>query len=534
MTDTPPDISDMMQTLYKYLSKPPSPDNLLARAAEAQLQIDAIAGVLSRQIQAFGANAASRTDCLTLTSVREAVQADIGGQLAKADWASLAAVCKDEGQAISLLLYKSSGKPSPDPSEPPLPAWTITLRRCTIDEGRVRTQYTRPDRPGEETPGGLQEYRLSKALSFLHTNGIKCLEFENGDGISRQQRKWLANAVRKILIDCNSRVNLVVKATVCVSGQVRIGDLTGPVNMFTHISFYESGTCRIRLGPAPAFIAYSPKTDLELEKSVLVNRYELKAITQLDGCAWTPVELHELNWALAKVPEADRVVLRGLTFVRKKAAADDNEATLEAGSYRFGDRIITLLDAGFSAHDYGFVGSADEVGPYSHWTILHELGHAVEKYRLEAEHRRWDTTEVREQIAQLEAQKQALEQPPAKTSEPQATLPDTASRIRELDRQLLDLKTRLLEYTNKRQDMVTGLRANQISSECMQAFVGMVGEKSIPPCTGYAFRSWGEKKPGEFFAEAYSLFLNDPWFVKVVSVDLYNWFAAGRYRAGWQ
>jgi hypothetical protein len=56
--------------------------------------------------------------------------------------------------------------------------------------------------------------------------------------------------------------------------------------------------------------------------------------------------------------------------------------------------------------------------------------------------------------------------------------------------------------------------------------------KGIPCCTGYAQQSW-KTKHGEFFAEAYSLFLNEPFFLGRASADLRNWFETGAYRASW-
>lgn len=463
--------------------------------------MDTIVGALTRSLQKLG-EATSTTEYLTLTSVSNTLRAEIGGQLAAADWASLAKVCKDEREAFNLLsLVPRLPKYDPDdPFEPPFPGWTITLCRCTIKDGRIFTEYTRPDRPGADGPTtGIVEHRLSKALAFLRSSGIERLEIQNHDGLVPEQLKWLANAVPKIFIDCQSRLNLVVKATICVPDR--------NITMYTHLSFSEPANCQIRFEPAPVLVVFSPLTDVQLEKSVLVSRYELKEITELDGAAWTPVELHQLDSALAKVPSADKVVLRGLTFVRKKTSPEDNEVTSEAGSYRFADRVITLLDAGFSERDYGFIGIGDEIGPYSHWTILHEVGHAVEKYRWEMDYRQWDTAAIERELSQLKDQEGA-------------------------EKRITELTLRRGEYTIKQMDMVAELKRNKSSSKCLRAFVSLVGEKAISPCTGYAYQSWKEKH-GEFFAETYSLFLNDPWYIGKVSESLYNWFATGSYRASW-
>lgn len=514
MSDAPPDgpaIADMLEALSETLSAP-APEGRQQQAAAVRRQLDLINGALSQWITALGADAASGTDCLTLNSVRETLGSGIGDRLAEAaggneatveqTWASMAALCADERTAITLLSRKpDEAKPVPDPSEPPLDAWMITLRRCIVDGGRVRTEYTRPDRPGADAPAGIRAYGLSTALAFLRVSGIRYLKFDNADGFALEQRAWLANSARKVFLDCGNRANLLVNATVCVPAR--------GVTMYTHLSFFASGTCRIRFESFPLPVVPGALAAVDQAKAALVARYGLKEITEQAGGVWTQADLAQLTSALAKVPHADEVVLRGCTFVRKKAAPTDTEEMKEAGSYRFADRTITLLDAAFCADDYGFVGTTAAIGPYSHWTILHEVGHAVEKFRWEKEYHRWDTTAVNAEIARLEAQQQAL-----------------------LEQQIIDLRRRIIEYGAAQVEMVNALRRNQSSSVCLQAFVSLVLDKKVSPCTGYAYRSWNENY-GEFFADAYSLLLNEPLFLAYISKDLHDWFATGAHRASW-
>ena len=60
-------------------------------------------------------------------------------------------------------------------------------------------------------------------------------------------------------------------------------------------------------------------------------------------------------------------------------------------------------------------------------------------------------------------------------------------------------------------------------------FVEFVTAKKIEPFTKYASDNWPDK-PEEFFAEAFSLYLSDPEYLKSNAKDLHAWFAAGEHR----
>lgn len=507
-------LADLAATLDDLPSGNPAHDVTLV-----QQKLDVILAALTRWIRALGTGSetAGEMDLYVARSVLATLRAGIGGPLAAAAtgpvpaWGQMSALCRDERTAITLLHQQPALKQYPDSHEPPPDAWTITLRRCVIENGKIRSEYTRPDRPGEDAPQGIKVYGLSMALAFLRISGIKYVQFFNADGFTIQQRGWLINSARKLFLDCGSRLNLVVNTTVCASG----------VTMYTHFSFLPSQTCQIRFEGFPVIPAGIATTVAEA-KTILMRRYGIKGILEEGGATWTVAELGQLASALAKMPVADLVVLPGCTFVRKRAAPTDTEETQEAGSYRFTDRTITLLDASFCADDYGFVGCVGAIGPYSHWTILHEIGHAVEKYSWEPEYRRWDTTAITDQISQLRAEQQAL---------PQTA--DGTARSRQIEQQITVLLQQRGDYQQRQADLVTTLRQNRSTSASLVAFVHLVTQKNLIPCTGYAFQNWTTKH-GEFFAEAYSLFLNEPEFLTFILKDVHDWFAAGAYRASWQ
>jgi Domain of unknown function (DUF4157) len=62
----------------------------------------------------------------------------------------------------------------------------------------------------------------------------------------------------------------------------------------------------------------------------------------------------------------------------------------------------------------------------------------------------------------------------------------------------------------------------------IQRFVDFVNSKKITPFTMYARDNWPHK-PGEFYAEAYSLWRTDPDYLKVNAKALFDWFQTGEY-----
>ena len=65
-------------------------------------------------------------------------------------------------------------------------------------------------------------------------------------------------------------------------------------------------------------------------------------------------------------------------------------------------------------------------------------------------------------------------------------------------------------------------------SKRLDNFVGFVDKNKIPPLTDYAKKNW-PKKPGEFFAEAYSLWLNDRTYLQANAQPLVTWFDNGEH-----
>jgi hypothetical protein len=63
----------------------------------------------------------------------------------------------------------------------------------------------------------------------------------------------------------------------------------------------------------------------------------------------------------------------------------------------------------------------------------------------------------------------------------------------------------------------------------VQKFIDLVSANNIRRFTQYSVQNW-QLKPAEFYAEAYSLWLVDPEFLKTNYKVVYDFFQSGDYR----
>ena len=63
----------------------------------------------------------------------------------------------------------------------------------------------------------------------------------------------------------------------------------------------------------------------------------------------------------------------------------------------------------------------------------------------------------------------------------------------------------------------------------VQKFVDLVNQKKIAPITDYAKKNW-PFAPEEFYAEAYTLWINDPEYLSKNAKDLFGFFESGEFR----
>jgi hypothetical protein len=279
-----------------------------------------------------------------------------------------------------------------------------------------------------------------------------------------------------------------------------------------------------RSTPVPLTASRSEAAGPEVIKA-LRSEFGLGPVEAEGGAVWTDLELKKVRVALKWLPEPHRVVLDGLTLVRVKEPANQ----MEAGGFTWdtqGENRLELSDRAFQRDDVrfqgkrefvpaGFVGGGERVGPQSLQTILHELGHAVEAYRLRAEATRLkrasDSAHTSYEATYRESQSLQRQWSEAK----QRQSPDEAKlsaawkvkdRAAETARSLFADAERLYQE-----------RADQGSAR-LRDFEKQV-HGNTRPITSYAATS-----PKEFFAEAYAAWRADPEFLQANAPRAFAWF----------
>jgi hypothetical protein len=91
----------------------------------------------------------------------------------------------------------------------------------------------------------------------------------------------------------------------------------------------------------------------------------------------------------------------------------------------------------------------------------------------------------------------------------------------------LDTSKKELAQKKKDQEAVSDKAGK--GSKRLENFVAIVNKHKIPPLTEYAKAHW-PKEPEEFYAEAFSFWLNDPTYLAANAKPLKDWFDAGEHR----
>jgi hypothetical protein len=235
---------------------------------------------------------------------------------------------------------------------------------------------------------------------------------------------------------------------------------------------------------------------------------------------WLSGDLQKVHQAFLRIPPPDREILSGITLIRV-VAADNKEPNVDA-FYRARQQLegrgiaakddvfeFQIGNGTFEDDATSFVGrAADKVAPASFHTILHEVGHAVEKSTLRAK------TDAHNQAGVLVKQLQTKHNNAQASEQPG------------LRKQYDDA---FAEYERLGKARAIAKGAN--GSLRLDKFVAYVQTYRISPrITQYAATSWDAGKPGEFYAETYALWLNDPDFVRMHSEKLLAYFDSGAYR----
>lgn len=130
---------------------------------------------------------------------------------------------------------------------------------------------------------------------------------------------------------------------------------------------------------------------LNAVKQHLLTRYKLQAFLE-EGASWQLEELNQVANALSKLNNRphDLIALEGCTLIRVKDSKDDNPDAKVGGFYTPAKHTLTLTDKAFTLNTERFFGTVNNLCPYSHGIILHEMGHIIEFHDWRAQRKQID------------------------------------------------------------------------------------------------------------------------------------------------
>jgi hypothetical protein len=197
---------------------------------------------------------------------------------------------------------------------------------------------------------------------------------------------------------------------------------------------------------------------------------------------------------------------------------------------------LKLADRAFGSDDVLFFGGGGAPNaptvPASFQAVLHEVGHAVETQPL----RMARDAVVRAQAETAAAAKVVAGDPAAYDAELQAA--------RRKGKRAVDsfYKQKQVEYQRNVAAHEDAARRERAASDQLkdtrdtasghtkrlQKFIDLVVANNIRKFTKYSADNWAQR-PEEFYAEAYSLWLVDPTFLRTNYQVVYDFFAGGDY-----
>jgi hypothetical protein len=139
----------------------------------------------------------------------------------------------------------------------------------------------------------------------------------------------------------------------------------------------------VAAGPVPK----PPQTTVAAGSAKLKSDYKLPSVRDDGKAKWVDAEIGDVLAALALLPPADRAALQGVELIRVQTLPENASGAFSAGGGVAKEATtvtelpsLKLSDRAFSpATAFRFVGGKGNTLPATFHTILHEVGHAVEK-----------------------------------------------------------------------------------------------------------------------------------------------------------
>lgn len=193
---------------------------------------------------------------------------------------------------------------------------------------------------------------------------------------------------------------------------------------------------------------------------------------------------------------------------------------------------LKLANCAFGSNRVQFFGGGPDspTVPASFQVILHEVGHAVETEQLRLAREGYVKASD-----ELEATRKLVAVDPAKFD---ADLKEAKrkGKVKEFYKQQEATYKKNVEAQEKaaarQQEEARKLESTRVPgsdrTRRLQKFIDLVNANNIRRFTKYSVQNW-QNNPEEFYAEAYSLWLVDPAFVKTYYRVVYDFFQSGEY-----
>jgi hypothetical protein len=293
----------------------------------------------------------------------------------------------------------------------------------------------------------------------------------------------------------------------------------------------------IATGPVPA-IAQTTVAD---GSARLISDFGFASVA---GWKDTPKDAAEISDVLAalellksRAPQ-DVPALKGVDLIRVSSLGGQRCGEFFAGSQvALGatadvTAFLKLADCAFGSNRVQFFGGGPDspTVPASFQVILHEVGHAVETEQLRLAREGYVKA-----AAELEAARKLVAGDPAKFD---AELKE-AKRKRKVNefykKQEATYKKNVEaqeKASTREQEEARKLESTRAPgsdrTRRLQKFIDLVNANNIRRFTQYSAQNW-QQNPEEFYAEAYSLWLVDPAFVRTYYKVVYDFFQSGEY-----
>ncbi len=427
---------------------------------------------------------------------------------------------------------------------------------------------------------------ITRDLTYEVPDDLPQLSFDVGvdlADIPRPERALVRFGIRTA-IDAAGAEGVTLESLIWpVTFQVDRGE--PPRRVRYELVFDALGNLRVeRLGePKPREVTPEFKALSTAEKKTrLIDEFGLHAIvdrpadpaTGNPGAVWKPAELDQVKAAFDRLPESDRALLEGYTLARDHQVTGGGDelagfVEIDPGPHDTPAWPATPLphmhitDKAFANESF-FVGAPGDVGPFAEYTLLHEVGHVVQRHaflaarasiaktapatgkppaaiervsmrrgRQASAFNAWNSAQ-QNAANEITSYGNAMNTNPVPTRAAQAALRavvDAAIAARDQARAQLakagfaqSVVDGAAEFDAAHDAHYSSLQLLAVAEDQIPIFIHLANEFGFAPFTEYARRGGDD----EFFAETYALFLGDPDRLNAMNRRMFQWFEEGR------